>query len=277
MTRIKLIATDLDGTLFNDEKEVTEKNKAAIQLARKKGIHFVITTGRPLKAIEYLLKELDLMTEEAYSITFNGGLVQQNTGKILSKSEMTWEEAQTIMRVLYDLGLPIDVLSDGNVYELNQGETRSYYRAVNPHLTFYDIEKPEDLPQSVVINKVISAYEPSRLDDELANLPIRLHEQFEIFKSRDIVLEFMPKGVHKATGLQQLCQYLGITPDEVMAIGDEENDLSMIEWAGYGVAMKNAVPALKEKANIITEKTNQESGVAWAIEQYIGGEGHGII
>ena len=92
MSDIKILALDLDGTLFTTDKKVSEENKVALKAAREKGIKVVITTGRPLKAIGNLLEDLELVSDEDYSITFNGGLVQQNTGKILAKTAMTRQE-----------------------------------------------------------------------------------------------------------------------------------------------------------------------------------------
>lgn len=277
MMSIKLIAMDLDGTLFTDQKEVTQRNQQALQKAREKGVHVVVTTGRPLKAIEYLLEELDLMTKDSYSITFNGGLVQNNQGEILDKKEMSYLEARRIVETAGTMGLPLDILSDAHVYEYNPDGLHSLYQAVNPHLVFHKLDRIEDLPKDIVLNKVLSAYDAKVLDEKLPVLQDLLGQHVEVFKSRDIVLEFMPKGVHKAAGLAHLCQHLEIGPKEVLAIGDEENDLTMIEWAGLGIAMKNGVPALKEKADVVTPHTNNDSGLAWAVEKFILGEEHGII
>ena len=79
----------------------------------------------------------------------------------------------------------------------------------------------------------------------------------------------MPKGVHKAVGLQLLCDYLGLDASQVMAVGDEENDLTMLKWAGLGVAMANGVPLVKETAKVVTSRTNENSGVAEAVDRYI--------
>lgn len=277
MMSIKLIAMDLDGTLFTDQKEVTQRNQQALQKAREKGVHVVVTTGRPLKAIEYLLEELDLITKDSYSITFNGGLVQNNQGEILDKKEMSYLEARRIVETAGAMGLPLDILSDAHVYEYNPDGLHSLYQAVNPHLVFHKLDRIEDLPKDIVLNKVLSAYDARVLDEKLPVLQDLLGQHVEVFKSRDIVLEFMPKGVHKAAGLAHLCQHLEISPKEVIAIGDEENDLTMIEWAGLGIVMKNGVPALKEKADVVTPYTNNDSGLPWAVEKFILGEEHGII
>lgn len=89
---IKILALDLDGTLYNTEKIVTDANKEALAAAREKGVKVVITTGRPLRAIGNLLEELNLLDEEDYSITFNGGLIQRNTGEILNKRSLNFDQ-----------------------------------------------------------------------------------------------------------------------------------------------------------------------------------------
>ncbi|MDU6563122.1 MAG: HAD-IIB family hydrolase, partial [Streptococcus sp.] len=118
-------------------------------------------------------------------------------------------------------------------------------------------------------NKVVTVCEEAFLDAQIEKLPKQLYQNFEVFKSREIILEVMPKGVHKAVGLRLLTDYLALDKSQVMAMGDEENDLTMLEWAGLGVAMANAVPKAKAVAKAVTTKTNEESGVAEAIQKYI--------
>lgn len=266
---IKLIALDLDGTLLTSDKRISAENKKALQVARDKGVHVVLTTGRPLKAIEPFLEELDLLGEGNYSVTFNGGLVQENTGHVLDKMGFGLEEARTIRAVTQELGLPLALLFGGTVYTL-PSEEKSLYAVLSPLLDAVDIHDA-DLPD-ITYNKAVTAIDAAYLDERIPQIPKELHDQFEIFKSRDILLEWSPKGVHKANGLAKLIQHLGIDQSEVMACGDEENDLSMIEWAGLGVAMANACRELKEVAQVVLPLTNDEHGIAWAIEQYIVSE-----
>lgn len=267
---IKLVALDLDGTLLTSDKRISEENKRAIQAARAKGVQVVLTTGRPLKAIEPFLEELNLLGEGNYSITFNGGLVQENTGRVLDKIGFGLEEARTIRAVTQQLDLPLALLFGGTIYTL-PSEQPSLYAVLSPLLDAVDIDDA-DLPD-IVYNKAVTAIEATYLDERIPQIPKELHEQFEIFKSRDILLEWSPKGVHKANGLAKLIQHLGIERSEVMACGDEENDVSMVEWAGLGVAMANASATLKEVASVVLPLTNDENGIAWAIDQYVIREG----
>ncbi|KGR72288.1 Cof-type HAD-IIB family hydrolase [Streptococcus phocae subsp. salmonis] len=273
MTRVKLLALDLDGTLYSDDKVISFKNKEALIAARKQGVAIVITTGRPLRAIGDLLEELDLCHPDHYCITFNGGLVHQTTGEVLAKHALTFQEVQEIHCALDGVGLPTDILSDGCVYSLSSRDGRSsQYPLANPLLTFVNIESIDDLPRDIVYNKIVTVTSPDFLDQQLAQLPSALFASFEAFKSRDIIFEVMPKGVHKAAGLALLCQHLGIDARQVMAIGDEANDVSMLTWAGRGVAMANAVASAKAAADVVTQATNNQSGVAEAIQHYIVNE-----
>ncbi|AND78983.1 Cof-type HAD-IIB family hydrolase [Streptococcus pantholopis] len=269
MTKIKLLALDLDGTLYNSQKQVSDENKAALKAARSKGVKVVITTGRPLKAIGNLLEELDLSGAENYSITFNGGLVQRNTGEILDKSELSRQHLEAIYDVFEPLGLPLDVLSDGTVYSISSKGNHSLYHKANPLLTFIEVANLAAVPDNIVYNKVVSVIDAAYLDRQIQKLPADFYKEFEVFKSRDIILEVMPKGVHKAIGLERLTKYLGLESRQVMAVGDEENDLSMLSWAGLGVAMANGTKAAKDIADTVTVRTNDQAGVAEAIDHYI--------
>jgi Cof subfamily protein (haloacid dehalogenase superfamily) len=265
MTKIKLLALDLDGTLLSHDKTISDENKKAIKQAQAAGVHVVITTGRPLKAIEHILKELDLLVATEYSITFNGGLVQRNNGEILSKKTFSYDDLTEIHDLFVQLDLPLDVISDGLVYETNP---TSLYQKLSPFLDF--VAGPfSAIPQDKIFNKAVSAIDPEFLDQQIPKIPAALKEKYEIFKSRDLLLEIMPKGVVKSFGLAKLTEILGITQENTMAMGDEENDIAMLEWAGLGVAMKNATPEVKAISDVVAPATNDEHGVAWAIDTYI--------
>ena len=268
MTDIKLLALDLDGTLLNADKKISKRNREAIFAARAKGVKVVLTTGRPLKAMEYLLDELGTAgLADEYTITFNGGLVQRNSGQILDKIVFSREDVVRIFRETKRLNLPLDAISDDLVYQLTSAQT-SLYRKFNPYLQFQNVSI-EELSDQETYNKCVTATAPESIDAALPLISPDLFDQYEVFKSRDMLLEWSPKHVHKANGLAKLAQYLGIEAHQVMACGDEENDRSMLEWSGIGVAMGNATVAIKQVANVVAPMTNDEDAVAWAIETYI--------
>ncbi|CJC98453.1 Cof family protein [Streptococcus pneumoniae] len=237
MADIKLIALDLDGTLLTTDKRLTDRTKETLKAARDRGIKVVLTTGRPLKAMDFFLHELGTDgQEDEYTITLK-------------------------------LSLPLDAISEGTVYQI-QSDQESLYAKFNPALTFVPVDF-EDLSNQMTYNKCVTAFAQEPLDAAIQKISPELFDQYEIFKSREMLLEWSPKNVHKATGLAKLISHLGINQSQVMACGDEANDLSMIEWAGLGVAMQNAVPEVKAAANVVTPMTNDEEAVAWAIEEYV--------
>ena len=268
MADIKLIALDLDGTLLTTDKKLTERTKATLKTAREQGVKVVLTTGRPLKAMDFFLKELGTDGhEDEYTITFNGGLVQKNTGEILDKTVFSIDDVSRIYEETEKLNIPLDAISEGIVYQI-QSDQESLYAQFNPALTFIPTAF-EDLSSQITYNKCVTAFPQEPLDAAIQKISPELFDKYEIFKSRELLLEWSPKNVHKATGLAKLIEHLGIDQSQVMACGDEANDLSMIEWAGLGVAMQNAVPEVKAVANVVTPMTNDEEAVAWAIEKYV--------
>ncbi|MFK5113077.1 HAD-IIB family hydrolase, partial [Klebsiella pneumoniae subsp. pneumoniae] len=126
----------------------------------------------------------------------------------------------------------------------------------------------EKMDPEIQLLKVMMIDEPAILDQAIARIPAEVKEKYTVLKSAPYFLEILDKRVNKGTGVKSLADALGIKPEEIMAIGDQENDIAMIEFAGVGVAMDNAIPAVKEAANFIT-KSNLEDGVAFAIEKYV--------
>ena len=268
MADIKLIALDLDGTLLTSDKKISERNLAALKAAQAKGVKVVLTTGRPLKAMDFFLHELGTDgREDEYTITFNGGLVQRNTGEILDKTVFSYDDVARIYEETDKLHIPLDAICEGLVYQI-QSDQDSLYAQFNPALTFEPVDF-SDLSSQQTYNKCVTAYAKEPLDAAIEQISPELFERYEIFKSREMLLEWSPKNVHKANGLEKLIAHLGSERSQVMACGDEANDLSMIEWAGLGVAMQNAVASVKEAANVVTPMTNDEDAVAWAIEEYV--------
>lgn len=266
---IKLVAIDLDGTLLTDDKKISPHNLEVLKKAKAQGVKVVLCTGRPLAAITPFIEQLGLNEPGDYSITFNGGLVQKNdTGEILSKSALTLADVQRISQLMVELALPVDVLSEELVLQLPTApDYPSIYPQLNGLLTFQSA-KLADLTEDGLYNKVVMAYDQDYLDQQIAKIPAQYKEDYEVIKTRSNLLEFMPKGVTKAFGLAYLAAHLGLTSDEIMALGDEENDLSMIEYAGMGVAMANAVEKVRRAADYITA-SNEEDGVAKAVEKFV--------
>lgn len=266
---IKLAAIDLDGTLLTDAKTISDKNKQALAKAKEQGVKIVVCTGRPLIAIGDYLEELNLMEEGDYSITFNGGLIQKNnTGELLGKTALDLEQVQDIYNLFSKLPLPMDILSDARCLQLATAPDHvSLYPTMNKKVTYFPAVI-EELTEDTLYNKVVAAIDVDYLDEKMAEIPAEYSARYEICKTRPNLLEFMPNGVTKAYGLEILGKVLGIDASEMLTLGDEANDLPMIEYAGIGVAMENATEDVKAAADYVTA-TNQADGVALAIEKFV--------
>ena len=162
----------------------------------------------------------------------------------------------------------MDVLSDALCFQFETAADHpSIYSTLNKALTYVP-KTIDSLKEDTLYNKVVAAVNADYLDQKIPLIPSEEYDKFEIFKTRPNLLEFMPKGVTKAFGLSVLGEHLGIEAHEMMALGDEANDLSMINYAGMGVAMENATDGIKSAANFVT-RTNQADGVAHAIQKFV--------
>ncbi|MEG2246888.1 MAG: sugar-phosphatase [Peptostreptococcaceae bacterium] len=266
----KLIALDIDGTLLNSKKEVTKEVFDAIQSAKEKGVKVVLSTGRPLPGVQKLLKELKLNDEENYVVTFNGGLVQEISSQdVISNIEMSHEDFDFIYNELskkHNVKIHINT-PDAVVVPYKEAPKYSVHESTLNNIPVICMDE-SDINSDLTFCKVMLVDEPEIIEDIITKVPKEFHDKYTIVRSAPFFLEFLNKKVNKGSGLQALCDKLGIDPSEVIAVGDEENDRHMIEFAGLGVAMGNARDSIKNIANHVTE-SNDNHGVAKVIADFI--------
>lgn len=267
----KLVAIDMDGTLLNSKGLVSDRTRQAIHEASKKGVYIVLATGRILKsAINHSLR----LNIKKPIISCNGGIIVDENRRIIYERPI---KARAVEEVA-NLGLK------NNIYYHFYDED-SFYSTVyiEEVLNFYNSAESKKDGSEIkinifddikeVINNKINVYKFLFLDEDkekLDSLRARLEsiEDIGVCSSWGNNVEVMDKGVSKGTSLEYLCNKLKIHPEDVIAIGDNENDISMIEYAGLGVAMDNGVESIKSVSDLITE-SNDEDGVAKVIEKYI--------
>lgn len=263
----KLIALDMDGTLLTTDKKISKNNEEAIKAAEAKGVKIVLASGRPLNGLNRYLEELDLLKGEDYVLSFNGGLVQNTRGKIVSKVSLRGSDLKKIYKVSKELNVNIHAYStkDGLITP-KTSECTEYEATINGiNINIRDFNEVDD-DEDII--KVMMIDPQEILDPVIEKLPGELYEKYSVFKSAPYFLEFTHKEVDKGLGLKRLGEYLGIKREEIIACGDAGNDLSMVKYAGLGVAMENATPEVKEAANFITT-SNDEDGIAKVIEKFI--------
>lgn len=266
---IKLIAIDMDGTLLNPQHQISPRVKQAIQAARDKGVAIVLATGRPFVGVQRYLMELDLLEEGQYCITNNGALVQKTTnGESVAEVALTFDDYLYFEKLARELGVHFQALTKSLLFTANKDI--SEYTIHEASLTGIPLRyrTVDEMDRSLTFPKVMMIDPPEVLDAAIARLPQEARDNYTILKSSPYYLEILNKKVNKGAGVKALADTLGLTADEVMTLGDQENDIAMIEFAGTGVAMGNAIDSVKAIAQYVT-KTNMEDGVAHAIEKFV--------
>ena len=265
---IKLVAVDIDGTLLTNDRKVTPEVFEAVQEAKKQGVKVIIATGRPIPGVQPLLNELNLKEEGDYVITFNGGLVQDtSTGENIITETMTYEDYLDIEFLSRKLDVHMHAITKQGIYTANRniGKYTVHESSLVNMPIFY--RTPEEMGDKEII-KMMYIDEPEVLDAAIEKIPQEFFDKYTIVKSTPFYLEILKKTANKGIAVTHLAEKLGLSKEETMAIGDEENDRAMLEVVGSPVVMENGNPELKKIAKHIT-KSNDESGVAYAIRKWV--------
>lgn len=270
-TMYKLIVSDIDETLIDTKGNLSQKNLQAIQQAQKLGVKFVPSTGRSFNNFQHILKQTGVHDlAEQYSISYNGGVITENkNNKLLSTAFLPAE----IVIELFQLGLDHNLLihlftlDDIITYAMNEDEEAFLEGHIKiNHLQEANIDHLKDTP---ILKINFQHLDRQFLQSIEESLTPDLKDLLDINYSSNRYIEFNPKGIHKGNALLKLMDLLNIKPEEVLSIGDNMNDRTMIEVAGTGVAVANAVPELLERADYICEKDHNNSAVAEAIHKFI--------
>ncbi|AVK61816.1 sugar-phosphatase [Lactobacillus sp. CBA3605] len=264
---VKLIAIDMDGTLLNEHSELNPATIQAVQAARAQGIKVVLCTGRPLSGVTPFLKQLAITGDDEYVVTFNGAMAQTVEGRIITSLTLSHNDYIDIEALSRKIGVHCHVESEDHIYTANANispYTVGESFLVNMPVRYRTAEQMRsDLP----IVKCMFIDDPQILTAAIKKIPAEIYDRYYLVQSEAYFLELMNPEASKGRTLQVLAERLGFTADEVMAIGDQGNDLSMLKYATNSVAMGNAIPQAKALAKYET-KTNVQDGVAHAINTW---------
>lgn len=266
---IELVAIDMDGTLLDPAHNLTPRVKQAIAEARALGVHIVLTSGRPVPGLAPFLQELGIEGDDDYCIACNGGLVQRiGPRETVVEYPLSFDDFVYCEQVAREIGVHFQALDAQRMYTPNQDI--SIYTVADSHLSRMPLSyrRVADMDPGMSFIKLMMIDEPEVLDAAIARLPTALTERFAVLKSAPFFLEVFDRRAGKGPSLQKLAEHLGIDRANVMAIGDQENDLTMLQYAGTSVAMGNAIDAVKAVARFETA-SNSEDGVAQAIERFV--------
>lgn len=264
----KLLALDIDGTLTNTEKEITPKTLEKIIEIQEKGHIVAIASGRPLPGIRKIAEKLELERFGGYVLAFNGGrIVNYGTGDIAYQAALDNE----VVRQIYDYCVREGcgmVTYDGD--RVITGTPVDGYMSFEASINHMEIMRIDNFREYIdfPLNKCLLTAEPEKAEMVEKELIERFGDKVNIFRSEPFFVEIMPPDVHKATSLERLLGVLGMDVKDLIACGDGYNDLTMIEYAGVGVAMANAQDIVKEHADYVT-LSNDEDGLVPVIDKFI--------
>ena len=284
---IQIIASDMDGTLLNDKMVISKRNADAIKEAQKNGVHFIVSSGRGYNEIKPLIEAADFTSP---MITLNGAEVLDENGKVLSSSPLPKITAKKIIRLLRKKGLYAEVITSKGIYSDNKAKrienfaellTRvspdtPYKLAVimaSNRLELMNINYTDDYMELIdekhtkVFKIVAFSSEGKKVLDPIRD-EISENSELVVTSSSESNIEINHVNAQKGIALQAYADYLNIPMDNVMAIGDNNNDVSMLKVAGMSYAMENGSNEVKMLAKRIAD-TNTSDGVGKAIEEVL--------
>ncbi|EGT3616526.1 HAD family phosphatase [Clostridium perfringens] len=270
----KMICIDMDGTLLNSKKVVSDENRIALKKAYEKGVHIIICTGRNAKNAVYFSEFLGV---NCAVIANNGAwVIDEDKEVIISKDVLNEKQCLDIMKICKEFrGVPsfhsrdmvywpskfrkhlCDFILNKKIPEKHR--VKNVY--VEDENSWVDIFREDNIGKCIIIE--LNPKKLRKIREELVK-----KEDYEITQSGKYALEVNNKGVSKGRAVKALAKEYNISREEVICIGDNENDLSMITYAGLGVAMGNSIDSLKEKADYVTE-SNDKNGVAKVIYEFV--------
>ncbi|WED23210.1 Cof-type HAD-IIB family hydrolase [Vibrio sp. JC009] len=264
----KLVALDMDGTLLSSDKTISERNKQAIADAKRNGATVVLASGRPLEGMTSQLKELDLTSDNDFVICYNGSLVKKvSTGETVRQNILSGKDAKALAKIASEQNVYIHAFSPERGLITPENNPYTEHEAVINGVDIVEFDFA-GLTDDEDIIKVMLVADKDNLDKATTNLPQTLKSDYTVVRSADIFLEFLNPDSNKGVGVQSVAELLNITKDQIICMGDAENDHHMIKYAGLGVAMANATEATKALADHITD-SNDDSGVAAVIEEFV--------
>lgn len=266
----KILFIDLDATLLSDDKTVSEGNRKAIRKMLEAGHYIALATGRPVESGRAVARELGLTLPGCYMVAFNGAVLYDCAAdRVLFQRSIPIEVVHEIFERAKKAGLYVQTYNNTDVLTIKHSKELDYY-IERSHITYKLADNILDIleeePQKVML---IALENKERLVKFRNN-----NEKWEKGKCNSVFsckeyLEYCPCGTSKASGVVELARILNMPMDSTIAVGDEQNDIRMIQTAHVGIAMKNGIEELKAVADYVTENDNNHDAIAEIIEKFV--------
>lgn len=275
----KVIIMDVDGTLTNSKKVVTPKTKEALMKAQEAGAKVILASGRPTSGLVDLAKELELAKYNGLLVSYNGSkVIDCKTNEVLFNQAMSVEEGKAVLNHMKNFNRVRPMIDKGeymyvndvfdNFIDFNGGPFNVMkYEARGGK---YKLCEKDDLAEFVdyELNKILTFADPDYLKENYEAMMEPFKDTLNCVFTAPFYFEFTAQGIDKAKALDTVLKPMGYTQEDMIAFGDGQNDATMLQYAGTGVAMANAVDSLKAIANEIT-LSNDEDGIAVSLYKHI--------
>ena len=262
-----IIALDLDGTLTNSRKELTDITRDALFRVMDSGAKVVLASGRPTYGIAPLAEKLEMAQHGGYVMAFNGGVVTDwKTKKVIYSKTLPHDVLPALAEEAHRAGVAIVTYKGDTI--LTERPDDEYVQK-EAFINQMKVRKVDDFFKAIDFDpaKCLIAGQPSILAPLCEEMQQQLEDKMEVYRSAPYFVELVPKGIDKALSLGRLLGKLSLSPADMIAFGDGYNDLSMLRLAGMGVAMGNAEAEVRAAADYVTD-TNDRDGVAKALERF---------
>ncbi|AZQ64855.1 HAD family phosphatase [Flammeovirga pectinis] len=262
----KMLVLDMDDTLLRDDHTISDKNKTVLRKAQENGIKVVLASGRPTPAMIEFARDLELDTFGSYIISYNGGtLIDMVDESIMFSQSLSKNDIHALSDFAKKNNVDIITYTNDSIIS----ESHSEFIQVEIDITKMHFDQVGDFKKATDFDavKCIMLEDPAYLKT-VKPLLVKEFPNLNCSFSKPFFLEVTQNGIDKAATIQRLCEFTGIKQEEVIAVGNAGNDLSMVEFAGLGVWVDNVTPELRDKADVIVS-SNNDDGVAEVVERYL--------
>lgn len=263
----KVLVLDIDGTLTNSRKEISEATKKAIRGVLERGHRVILASGRPTCGMRRYEEELELEKYGGYLLSYNGGrIVDCLTGNIIYQRTLPLAIVPGLYRFAREHGCGLITYFGERIISAFQPDE---YVGLEAQINGMEIKVVENFREYVDfdINKCLLTAPPEKAMELERALAEKYGDMVSVYRSEPFFIEIMPKNVDKAASLDKMLQSIGLTRENAICCGDGFNDISMIKYAGVGVAMGNAQPQVKEAADVVAD-TNDNDGLVEIVKKY---------
>ncbi|MCD7780801.1 MAG: Cof-type HAD-IIB family hydrolase [Candidatus Gastranaerophilales bacterium] len=263
---IKMVVTDIDGTIYSPKTGITENVKTCIRKLKDNGIHVAIATGRTYASAKTVADKIGI---KCPLICYQGGLVNSYEGEILNVKYLNADIAREIIKDFRKRNIHLNVYVEDKLYVEDDNQYIKDYIG-DKGIDYFKVESFNELDFSKLNKLLAIKYDRNFIDNLIKELQNKYPEIY-VVKSFDYFCEIANKQATKGNALKFLADYYGLSEEEVMAIGDQNNDIEMVETAGVGVAMGNGTSEIKQKANYITDTVDND-GFVKAVNKFVWGK-----